>query len=214
MKPGKPPVPAFDCSWPPADEHAQAHITAGLPFLLDAIRFCRLRRRAIQAGGCVGLYPLALAEHFAAVETWEPSTVNLPYLKRNVAGVRTITLHAAALSDDPDKHWAMHHFPANCGGSHLVPFVHELVQAERGDDYGWDDVDFVQLDVEGHELPALRGMEQTLLRCRPVVQIEEYGWGAPRYGYEQTSAREWLEARGWREVMASESDRVLVCASC
>ncbi len=214
MKPGKPPVAAYDCAWPPADEHAQAHITAGLPFLLDAITHCRQRRRAIQAGGCVGLYPLALAEHFAAVETWEPSQVNLPYLRRNVAGVRTITLHAAALSDDPAKHWAMKHFDVNCGGSHLVPFVHAVVPAERGDDYGWDDVDFVQLDVEGHELPALMGLAQTLLRCRPVVQIEEYGWGAPRYGYEQSAARQWLEARGWREVAASESDRVLVCVNC
>jgi FkbM family methyltransferase len=210
MKPGKPPVPAFNCEWPPGDEHAQAHITAGLPLLLDAIGLCTQRRHAIQAGGCVGLYPLALAEHFGRVDTWEPSTVNLPYLKRNVAGVSNIYLHEGALTDDVTQHWCMQHFAANCGGSHLVPFVHELVAPYRGDDYGWQDVDFVQLDVEGHELPALLGLEQTLLRCRPVVQIEEYGWGAPRYGYAQDAARKWLEARGWRQVLASESDRVLV----
>jgi hypothetical protein len=44
--------------------------------------------------------------------------------------------------------------------------------------------------------------------------IEEYGWGAPRYGYAQEEARQWLEARGWKQVAESESDRVLVCASC
>jgi hypothetical protein len=82
----------------------------------------------------------------------------------------------------------------------------------RGDDYGWQDLDFVQLDTEGHELPVLMGMEQTLLRCRPVVQLEEYGWGARHYGHEADSARRWLEARGWRQVAASESDRVLVHA--
>ena len=212
MKPQRPPVPAFDCEWPPADEHAQAHITAGLPFLLGAIEHCRQKRRSLQAGACVGLYPLALAECFDRVDTWEPSTVNLPYLRRNLAGVRNIYLHEGALTDDPAKHWCMQHFAANPGGSHLVPFVHELVPTYRGDDYEWHDIDFVQLDVEGHELPALLGLEQTLLACRPVVQIEEYGWGAPRYGYAQDSARQWLEARGWRQVAASESDRVLVYA--
>jgi FkbM family methyltransferase len=210
MKPGKPPVPAYNCEWPPGDQHAEAHITAGLPFLLDAIKYCKQTRHAIQAGGCVGLYPLALAEHFGRVDTFEPSTVNLPYLKRNVAGVSNIYLHEGALTDDVTRHWCMRHVEVNCGGSHLVPFVHELVPMYRGDDYQWHDIDFVQLDVEGHELPILMGLEGTLLACRPVVQIEEYGWGAPRYGYQQESARQWLEARGWRQVMASESDRVLV----
>lgn len=210
MRPAKPPVPAYDCEWPSADVHAQAHITAGLPLLFAAIEFCPRKRRALQAGGCVGLHPLALAEHFAAVETWEPSTVNLPYLRRNIAGVRNITLHAAALSAQAGGHWAMQHFPANCGGSHLVPFVHDVVQVERGDDYGFDDVDLIQLDTEGHELLALQGLAETIARCRPVVQIEECGFGATRYGATAEAARQWLEALGYREVARSESDRVLV----
>lgn len=212
MKPQKPPVPAYDCEWPPADEHAQAHITAGLPFLRKAVDLCRNWRRAIQAGGCVGLHPLVLAEAFERVDTWEPSTVNLPYLKRNIAGVSNIYLHEGALTDDPARHWCMKHFPANCGGSHLVEFVHELVPMYRGDDYEWQDVDFIQLDTEGHELPILRGLEQTLLRCRPVVMLEEYGWGAPRYGTTQDGARRWLEERGWTQVAESESDRIMVPA--
>jgi FkbM family methyltransferase len=210
----KPPVPAYGCEWPPGDAYAEAHVTAGVPFLRDALAWCRQRRRAIQAGGCVGLHPLVLAEVFAAVETFEPDVRNLPFLRRNVAGVRTITLHEGALTDDVTRHWCMKHFDANVGASHLVPYVYDLVPLYRGDDFGWDDVDFVQLDVEGHELPALLGLEQTLLRCRPVVMIEEYGWGAPRYGYAQEEARQWLEARGWKQVAESESDRVLVCASC
>lgn len=212
MKAVAPPIPAYDCRWPDGDQYAQAHITAGVPFLRDATVWCRQRRRAIQAGGCVGLHPLVLAEVFRAVETFEPSARNLPLLKHNCAGVRTIRLHPGALTDDVTRNWCMQHVDVNCGASHLVPFVHESVALYRGDDFGWDDVDFIQLDVEGHELPALLGLEQTLLRCRPVVQIEEYGHGAPRYGYAQDDARKWLEARGWRQVAASESDRVLVHA--
>ncbi|MGC5054902.1 FkbM family methyltransferase [Micromonospora sp. DT48] len=34
------------------------------------------------------------------------------------------------------------------------------------------DVRFIKLDIEGHELPALRGAEQTVRRDRPVLLIE------------------------------------------
>jgi hypothetical protein len=40
------------------------------------------------------------------------------------------------------------------------------------DSYALEDVGFVKIDVEGHELAALRGAEQTLRRCRPLVLVE------------------------------------------
>lgn len=40
------------------------------------------------------------------------------------------------------------------------------------DDLGLTDVRFVKLDVEGHELPALHGGEQTIRRDRPLLLIE------------------------------------------
>lgn len=40
------------------------------------------------------------------------------------------------------------------------------------DDLGLRDVRFVKLDVEGHELSALRGAERTVRRDRPVLLVE------------------------------------------
>jgi FkbM family methyltransferase len=40
------------------------------------------------------------------------------------------------------------------------------------DELGLDDVRFVKLDVEGHELPALRGAERTVRRDRPLLLVE------------------------------------------
>lgn len=40
------------------------------------------------------------------------------------------------------------------------------------DSLGLTDVRFVKVDVEGHELPALRGAEQTVRRDRPLLLVE------------------------------------------
>ena len=35
-----------------------------------------------------------------------------------------------------------------------------------------DRVDFLKIDIEGHELPALRGASQLLKRCKPIILFE------------------------------------------
>jgi FkbM family methyltransferase len=41
-------------------------------------------------------------------------------------------------------------------------------------------IDFIKIDVEGAELPVLRGAVQTISRCKPVI-IFEFGIGAADY---------------------------------
>lgn len=68
------------------------------------------------------------------------------------------------------------------------------VQVRRLDDYQLTDVCLIKADVEGMEPALLRGAEQTIARCRPVIYAEE--WGRPEHdaiaavlqpwGYEMT----------------------------
>jgi FkbM family methyltransferase len=46
------------------------------------------------------------------------------------------------------------------------------VPTRRLDDYGLRDVGFIKIDVEGHELPVLRGAANTLRSERPALLIE------------------------------------------
>jgi FkbM family methyltransferase len=84
----------------------------------------------------------------------------------------------AVASDHPGT--AVLYLPAGgpgTGTSSLEQATARPVTVERItiDELGLTDVRFVKMDVEGHELPALRGAEQTLRRDRPllIVELEE-----------------------------------------
>lgn len=60
----------------------------------------------------------------------------------------------------------------NLGGGRIIAGGGEL-QTIRGDDaLAGKQVDFIKMDIEGMELRALAGLEQTIARCRPVMFIE------------------------------------------
>ncbi len=46
------------------------------------------------------------------------------------------------------------------------------IDARTLDSFGFDDVDFIKIDVEGHERNVLAGASETIRRCRPTLLVE------------------------------------------
>ncbi len=63
------------------------------------------------------------------------------------------------------------------------------------DSLNLDILDFLKLDVEGFELYALQGAEETLLRCKPIIHLEDKGHSAS-YGIKRGAPRKYLEELG------------------
>ena len=199
---------------------AVEHIDAAMPFV-------KHRRLAIQAGGNLGIWPRMLIEDygFQKVVTFEPDVVNLQCLAHNTGSMMdAVTIYGSALGAKEGKaRWARasEHKP---GWHKIAPdhcatkFVAGEVSVVPIDTFGLDEVDFLALDVEGYELEALMGAEQTVARCRPVVLIEDLyrskfeGFRKRKsgvaYGHEPGAAQAWLQERGYAKVSEVKNDEI------
>lgn len=155
------------------------------------------------AGGYV--IPLATRVPGSTIIAFEPVSRTRELLRcnldRNHVADRILTIPRAA-SDSPGE---VVMTTIEGGENRIVPagragWGHEVVVAVRLDDEldgKVDRVDVIKLDLEGGELPALRGAVKILERDRPDLIIEVDERYPPRFGYQARDLFEWLERRGY-----------------
>jgi FkbM family methyltransferase len=159
------------------------------PEIAEIARLLPRGGTAVDIGANHGIYSYFLVRQFDRVVAFEPQPACVQTLE-GWAGdrveVRTIALsdHAGGMAlSIPVVHGvAMTGYARLGGDADSDDSVRLEVPVERLDDQGLDDVRFVKIDVEGHELEVLRGGEQLLRRDKPMllVEIEQRHLGAER----------------------------------
>jgi FkbM family methyltransferase len=143
-------------------------------------------RVVIDVGANVGAYASGIVRRFpgAAVHCFEPSSRARDALSRRFAGNSFVRVHRHAISDRP----AIAELWSNAEGSALASLsrrelghmgidmsIHETVEVARLDalwgEFRSETVDWIKLDVEGHELAAIRGLGERLGGVR-LIQFE------------------------------------------
>lgn len=137
-------------------------------------------RRVIDIGANRGVYTYWLSRLAHAVESFEPNPQLAHLLARSGCG--NVAVHNVALSDragEGELFVPLHRkgglddpggrLDATSAGEDPARFA---VRLARLDDFGFDDVDFIKIDVEGHEERVLDGGWQAIARNRPVLLIE------------------------------------------
>lgn len=182
--------------WPDADQRTAEAIMREVTLLPTYLKHCKHRRTCVQAGGNVGVYAQELSRHFDLVVTLEPDPENWECLTRNVVACN-IVAHHAALGDSAGRvtTYRPPHEVANYGATCIKP-SDTGVPVRRIDDALLGQLDFLLLDVEGYELPALKGAVETIKRCRPVIAVEMKGLGG-QFGYTNNDLKEFVEAQGY-----------------
>jgi len=152
-------------------------------------------RRIIDVGANVGTNTIEYSTWAQAVEAFEPNDVTFELLQHNVAANQSrpatvpwlpghnmrmqaaIHLHHAAVMHEPGQAQLFHREAG------LADFVRpgatagdQVCDQVSIDSYGWTDVDIIKADTEGTEWLIVQGAQRTIEQCRPVVQVEMWGW--------------------------------------
>jgi len=156
---------------------------------------CSDYRTCVQAGGNIGIWPKTLSGRFSRVFTAEPDHANYSALIANLEGVENIEIIKGAFGDQPGTGSMDHIDPTNIGAH----------QVQEGTDFEiltidslkLDDVDLLQLDVEGFEHQAILGALDTIQKSWPVIVLELKGLGE-RYGFSDEETIRLLEGFGYK----------------
>jgi FkbM family methyltransferase len=207
--------------WVPDHETQQlTQLEAGgwqLDHLHAALAHVEGRTLAVDVGAHVGSWTFAMAEAgFKTVESFEPAPDTFECLRENAKEWREdhrniqclIGLTRCALGEETAKMGMKEdgkYAGGNTGGRYLQGDGDVMVRPL--DVYNLDVLDFLKLDVEGFELFALRGARGTLLRCKPVVLIEDKHRMAHRYKQQPGAAGQFLMDLGMIELGNVGADR-------
>jgi FkbM family methyltransferase len=140
---------------------------------------CRKRKLCVQAGGHIGIWPLALAWMFDGVITFEPQPAAFAALGRNIAHEhRRIRAFPFALGEYTGRmRMQAGQNSATWRRVEAVPLFPQVSVEQRTIDdmvKKSEDVGAIYLDVEGGELAAILGGMETIRRCKPVLHLEVF----------------------------------------
>jgi FkbM family methyltransferase len=151
------------------------------PELLHLDDYIAGTRTAIDIGANIGMYTYALSKRFqrviafeinekitAAIRQYNPGTIELIHCGLS-SGAARAQFYIPVSSGIEQAGWASLNRDNLPGAEKLIEFEVELKPL---DEFGLNDVDFVKIDVEGHEVEVLKGAVATLEKWRPMVLIE------------------------------------------
>ena len=190
------------------------------PQRLKAFEYVTDWTRAVDLGAHVGIFSRHFAQKFEEVIAFEPTQETRECLERNVpANVRIVPFACG----DRDGEVLFRRHIKNSGGTEMVlddglksgAFEHYTVRMITLDSLNLDRLGLIKIDIQGAEPLALRGAENTLGRCRPVVLIEEKpfgGKGSAGSTEHIVESRDILLSYGYREGEKVGADRIYLAA--
>jgi FkbM family methyltransferase len=169
-------------------DHIQSAIYQTNDFYeLTTLDFLKLHYKSfsfiVDAGSNIGNHALYFASQLRAerIECFEPNKITFENLKRNVeinSLEKIISVHNSGLgartSFGIEKGYSVFNTGLNSVEEVNGPENKDSISLLRLDELGYKNIDFIKIDVEGHELSVLTGAEETIRLCKPVILVEAF----------------------------------------
>jgi len=153
-------------------------VDRGCIYEVDILDYIRLKyprhQNILDIGANIGTHTVYFAEYLehTAIHAFEPQPSTFALLTQNTQGYANVHLHNAACSDEIRKA-SMTPAEGFMSDSGLLDSVGDI-DVVRVDSFGFTDVSFMKIDVEGHEDRVLKGAMETINVCHPVIILEAH----------------------------------------
>jgi len=148
------------------------------------------KRTMIDIGANIGIFARPSAELFERVICFEPVFKNFEVLQKNLENYDNVELHNLGLGDK-DQIVTFELQTLKCGHTkqveEFVPnpeFEKHTGELTTLDQFDFQSVDWIKIDVEGFENAVLEGSRDTIQRNRPWLLLEDNG--------QREQHRQWL----------------------
>ena len=195
-------APAWDAQFANSRIHGE---TAQCELMREALRYCRLKRCAVDVGAHIGLWTRNLASRFEKVVAFEPVLENFECLQRNAFLPNVVAVNAALGALEQDCNMRMPE-KGNSGCWHVAMGFE--TRMETLDAHGLSDVDLIKLDVEGYEGAVIRGAYETIRASQPVIVFEENGLGPRYFGAQWSDPKPILLSLGYTRRLRWYRDQI------
>ena len=160
-----------------------------------------------------GLVTSKPGAHFHLFEA-SPQMINLLNQSIDLHQADSFQLTQACLSDR-EGHTRFHLTTEQSGQSHVAAAgeegidVSNLLLDKYCQDHGINQIDFAKIDLEGHEVPALKGWRKSLGNHNAkALYVEIIPENQARYDYETNAPLVFLESLGYRLFLCKPDDFV------
>jgi FkbM family methyltransferase len=144
------------------------------------------KRVALDIGASYGFFTTGLAQNFKTVHSFEINPSVIPHLKINTSSYSNVNIHEYGLSDIEKSVLILD--GTHSGFVKISDKGNVQSKVKTIDSFNFQDIDFIKMDVEGHEYEVFKGGVNTITINRPVIMFE---WHTNR-GYEDETKRQWV----------------------
>lgn len=149
----------------------------------------------LDCGSFVGWVSRYWSDKVQQVHAWEPNPVSQMCWEKNCGHIANATLHKKGLSNIPGQAFLKFNTPGHYGNCTIDKSEGTPIEITTIDSYDFTDVDFIKIDVEGNEINLLEGAKQTIMRCKPYIQIEVNSMQEV-HGHTEQQVHEWFKDMG------------------
>ena len=167
------------------------------------------KNTAIDIGAHCGFWSFYLSLNFNKTYAFEPVERFRECFKKNVTSTN-VELMPFAIGEI-NKTVSLNINFNNTGATHVSEgaYNENNVEMKKLDEFKFENLDFVKIDVEGYESNVVLGAEDTLKKHKPLIIIEQKKNNSERYANGQFEAIDILKKYGANVVEQVVNDYIL-----